>query len=78
MRVAIAMYLAVAIPLAAQPATKTAKGVKAPATTPKDGIQTPGIRIPFASLKAEAELPMAPIWMGVGDAPIVPAPKRAC
>ncbi len=76
MRVAIAMYLAVAIPLAAQPATKTAKGVKAPATTPKDGIQTPGIRIPFASLKAEAELPMAPIWMGVGDAPIVPAPKE--
>ena len=44
----------------------------APAS-PKDGIKTPGVRIPFASLKAEAEFPMAPAWMAATDALIVPA-----
>jgi streptogramin lyase len=78
MRIALAMYLAAAISVAAQPAakrdgaSKNAKGTK-PVAAPKDGIQTPGVLIPFASLKAEAEVAMAPAWMAVGDALIVPA-----
>jgi virginiamycin B lyase len=79
MRIAIAMYMALAIPLAAQPAAKTAgaekivKGAKLAPVAPKEGIKTPGVQIPFASLKAEAELPVAPVWMAAADALIVPA-----
>ncbi len=80
MRIAIAMSLAMAISLTAQPAAKTTsgkavKGAKAAPAAPKEGIQTPGVQIPFASLKAEAELQLAPAWMAVGDALIVPAAK---
>jgi glutamine cyclotransferase len=40
---------------------------------PKGGIKIPGVLIPFASLKAEAEIPgLAPAWMTAADALIVP------
>src|SRR5215469_1318945 len=79
MRLAIAVYIGMAVPLAAQTparstgAAKPVHGAKAAPATPKEGIKTPGVRIPFASLKAEAELPMAPVWMAASDALIVPA-----
>jgi streptogramin lyase len=43
---------------------------------PKGGIKTPGVQIPFASLKAEAELPVAPPWMIFTDAPLLPNPQK--
>jgi DNA-binding beta-propeller fold protein YncE len=36
------------------------------------GIQTPGVQIPFANLKAELELPLAPEWMVFSDTVLVP------
>jgi YVTN family beta-propeller protein len=41
---------------------------------PKDGIKTPGVQIPFASLKAELEFetPTAPAWIGFTDAIFIP------
>ena len=38
----------------------------------KQGIQTPGVQIPFASLKADAELPSAPLWMIFADSVLIP------
>jgi virginiamycin B lyase len=79
MRVAIAVYIAMTIPLAAQTparsasAAKPVHGAKPAPATPKEGIKTPGVRIPFALLKAEAELPIAPLWMAATEALIVPA-----
>jgi virginiamycin B lyase len=79
MRVAIAVYLAMTISLAAQAparstsAAKPVHGAKPAPATPKEGIKTPGVRIPFSLLKAEAELPMAPAWMAATDVLIVPA-----
>ncbi|HKD09790.1 MAG TPA: hypothetical protein VKB79_28045 [Bryobacteraceae bacterium] len=51
-----------------QPADKNAKtkGAKTTAlATPRNGIKTPGVQIPFASLKAEAtiEAPSKPAWI---------------
>jgi virginiamycin B lyase len=79
MRIAIAVYIGMTIPLAAQTparstgAAKPVHSAKAAPATPKEGIKTPGVRVPFASLKAEAELPMAPAWMAATDGLIVPA-----
>lgn len=49
--------------------------MKTPAPAgPKGGIKTPGVLIPFALLKAEAEIPnLAPAWMTAADALVVPA-----
>jgi virginiamycin B lyase len=60
----------------AQPAAKSAKSKKdakstAPAV-PKAGIRTPGVQIPFASLKAEAEFAVAPPWLTFTDSALVP------
>jgi streptogramin lyase len=41
-------------------------------TAPRAGIQTPGVQIPFASLKAEAEVAAAPAWIGVADVLLLP------
>jgi virginiamycin B lyase len=54
--------------LPSQPDEKAKKGAKGKAAlvvTPKAGIKTPGVQIPFADLKAEAELPSPdkPAWM---------------
>ncbi|HTS29005.1 MAG TPA: hypothetical protein VMH81_24205 [Bryobacteraceae bacterium] len=44
---------------------------------PKGGIKTPGVQIPFSSLKPEAEIPMAPEWIASADGLLVPdAGKR--
>ncbi len=43
---------------------------------PRAGIQTPGVQIPFASLKAEAEVATGPAWIamttGVADSLLLP------
>ena len=52
------VYLVIAMwvsAVAAQP--------KRPVTIPKQGVKTPGVLIPFAGLKAEAEFPKAPAWV---------------
>ncbi len=41
----------------------------------RSGLQTPGIRIPFASLKAEAEIAAAPAWIGGGPTLLIPSDK---
>jgi len=79
MRIAIGIYLALAIPAMAQPAAKpegTKKDAKRPAAAPvvRGGVKTPGVQIPFASLKAEAELPVAPPWAFATDTLLVPNP----
>jgi virginiamycin B lyase len=40
--------------------------------SPKAGIKTPGVQIPIASLKTEAEIAVAPAWMGVSDVLLIP------
>jgi len=55
-----------AIPLALAAADKK------PAASPKGGIKTPGVLIPIASLKPEAELDAAPPWIGVADSLLLP------
>ena len=56
------------------PKGKSAGAVRSsPPAAPRDGLKTPGVQIPFASLKAEAELQMAPAWIAVSDSLIVPA-----
>jgi len=52
-------------------AAQSGKGKKI-ATHPEQGIKTPGVQIPFASLKAEAELPLAPQWMVFSDTILIP------
>jgi virginiamycin B lyase len=39
---------------------------------PKAGIKTPGVQIPIASLKPEAQIDSAPVWIGVADVLLVP------
>jgi hypothetical protein len=39
---------------------------------PKEGIKTPGVQIPFARLKAEVELPLAPRWIVFSDSILIP------
>ena len=43
--------------------------------SPKGGIKTPGVQIPFASLKAELEFetPVSPDWIGFTDAVFIPS-----
>jgi len=38
----------------------------------QNGIKIPGVQIPFANLKAEAELPLAPQWMIFSDTILIP------
>ena len=42
------------------------------AATPGQGIKTPGIQIPFASVKADVELPFAPRWIVFSDTVLIP------
>ena len=75
MRNLLAVYLA--IPLAVAAADKK------PVAVPKGGIKAPGVQIPMALLKAEAEIDAAPPWMGVatgaatGVADLLLVPNRA-
>lgn len=78
MRVLIAILIAGALLAAtvpAQDARKAAKGKTPAVLTPKNGVKTPGVLIPFADLKAEAELPAPdkPSWVFFNAAVYVPA-----
>jgi hypothetical protein len=63
--------LCFALPLALC-AAQGGKGKKSPETGPKQGIKAPGVQIPFASLKAEVELPLAPRWIVFSDTVLIP------
>jgi virginiamycin B lyase len=63
----------------AQPKSDRPEGTEKPrreskrsAPTPRMGVTTPGVRIPFASLKAESEFPIAPPWVAFTDAVLAP------
>ena len=76
MRIPIGLCIILTVAAWAQPASKPEKLKKdaksvAPAL-PKLGIKTPGVQIPFASLKAEAEFAVAPPWLIFTDAPLFP------
>jgi virginiamycin B lyase len=51
---------------------KPRKETKHSVPAPKLGITTPGVRIAFTELKAEAEIPMAPAWVAFTDAILAP------
>src|SRR6202011_276311 len=40
------------------------------ATVPRPGIKTPGVQIPFADLKPEAEFAVAAEWVAFAEAPL--------
>ncbi len=81
MRVLIGILIAGALlaeTLPTQSDDKSRKGAKAkapPVLTPANGVKTPGVLIPFADLKAEAELPAPdkPTWVFFNAAVYVPA-----
>ncbi len=60
------VYLAIAMG-----ATAFAAQPKRPVSMPKEGVKTPGVLIPFAGLKAEAEFPKAPAWVAFTDAALI-------
>jgi streptogramin lyase len=73
MRIPIGLCIILTLAALAQPAAKPGKGGNtAAAAIPKLGIKTPGVQIPFARLKAEAEFQAAPPWMIFADAPLLP------
>ena len=83
MRNPIGVYLAIVLAAAAMMGIHAAsdkaeggpqprKDAKHAAPAPRAGIKTPGVQIPFASLKAEAEVAAAPQWMGVADLLLLP------
>ena len=78
MRLTIGLSLILTLVALAQPATKPNKPAKPAAAPllPKAGIKTPGVQIPFASLKAEAEFPVAPPWILFADSPLIPNPQK--
>jgi virginiamycin B lyase len=39
---------------------------------PSQGIKTPGVQIPFANLKSDADWPLAPRWMVFSDSVLIP------
>lgn len=53
-------------------AAQSGKNKHQPEPGPKQGIKTPGVQIPFASLKADAELPLAPRWIVFSDTVLIP------
>ena len=78
MRIPIGLCIVLTLVALAQPATKPGKPgktVPAPAL-PKLGIKTPGVQIPFASLKAEAEFSVAPPWIIFADSPLIPNSEK--
>src|SRR5262249_33860462 len=74
MRVAIGLGLAIAVAFAA-PADHKETQKKAPLTAPSTGIKTPGVQIPFASLKSELafDLETPAAWIAAADAIWIPA-----
>lgn len=73
MRIPIALFIALTLAALAQPAGRPGKSAKSTATlAPKAGVKTPGVQIPFTSLKAEAEFAVAPSWMIFDGSPLLP------
>jgi hypothetical protein len=68
MRILIGLCLGLALTLSAVQSGKTKRAENAAG----QGIGTPGVQIPFASLKSEAELPMAPRWLVFSDTVLIP------
>lgn len=70
MRILIGLCLAFTAAASAAQSSKPRKDSKS--ATVRQGIKTPGIQIPFASVKAEAELPLSPQWMVFSDSILIP------
>jgi virginiamycin B lyase len=68
MRILFGAWLALAVNASAAQSGKS----KHAETGPKQGIKTPGVQIPFSSLKADVELPLAPQWMVFSDSVLIP------
>jgi streptogramin lyase len=56
----------------AEGAEKPRRESKRSAPAPRVGVTTPGVRIAFAELKAEAEIPIAPSWLAFTDSVVAP------
>jgi streptogramin lyase len=77
MRISAGLLIALTLAALAQPATKPGKAAKTAAPlAPKLGIKTPGVQIPLASLKAEAEFAVAPPWIVFDESPMFPDPAK--
>lgn len=72
MRISIGFCTVLALAASAQPAAKPGKASKTAPPRPKMGIKTPGVQIPFASLKAEAEFSAASPWIVIAESPLLP------
>ena len=59
MRILIGLCFTLTVTVSAAQSTTPKKDAKSADPAPKQGIKTPGIQIPFASVKAEVELPLA-------------------
>jgi hypothetical protein len=70
MRILIGLCVALATLSSAQ--SKPKKDSKHAEAIAKPGIKTPGVQIPFANLKADAELPLAPKWIVFSDTVLIP------
>lgn len=68
MRILLGAWLVLAVSVFAAQSGKS----KHAETGPKQGIKTPGVQIPFSSLKADVELPFAPQWMVFSDSVLIP------
>src|SRR5258708_5959934 len=68
MRILLGAWLALAVTVFAAQSGKS----KHAEPGPKQGIKTPGVQIPFSSLKADVELPFAPQWMVFSDSVLIP------
>ena len=71
----IALLISVAVALTAAPAESLSGKSKPKPAGPKYGLKTPGIQLPFANVKPEADLPAPtkPGWLFFSDALFVPA-----
>jgi hypothetical protein len=67
MRILTGLCFALALTLSAAQNSKPKRDAG-----PTRGIKAPGVQIPFASLKAEAELPLAPQWIVFSDTILIP------
>jgi virginiamycin B lyase len=72
MRILIGLCFALTVTLSAAQSGKGKKDAKHSDPPPKQGIKTPGVQIPFAGLKAELELPLAPQWIVFADTILIP------
>jgi virginiamycin B lyase len=69
---AIGAYTAIAVQPVGKPESgKSKKDATRLSVAPSGGIKTPGVQIPFASLKPEAEFAVAANWLIFSDAPLV-------